>query len=63
VNILSIAQRYRRLPSELLGITDTYTAYCFDEACAFIAGKLDAGEELTFNRQYSSFSDLYAQYE
>nr|DAH90610.1 MAG TPA: hypothetical protein [Bacteriophage sp.] len=58
-----MAQRYRRRPSELLSIDDDYTAYCFDEACAFIAGRLDAGDEIAFNRQYSSFSDLYAQYE
>ena len=63
MNVLSMAQRYRRRPSELLSIDDDYTAYCFDEACAFIAGRLDAGDEIVFNRQYSSFSDLYAQYE
>lgn len=32
-----IAERYGRRPSELLGVSDGYAAYCIDEAAA-IAG-------------------------
>lgn len=55
-------QRYKRLPSELMHISDPYTAYCFDEACGFIMAKLDAGEEMVVKTHYNSFTDLYRQY-
>ena len=50
---------YSCKPSELLGITDTYTAYCLDEACALIKIRIDKGEEPKFTKKYSSFSDIY----
>jgi len=43
----------------MLGLTDVYTSYCFDEACAFILGKLENGEEPVFKSHYSNFSDMY----
>lgn len=46
-----------------MDITDPYTAYCFDEACLFIARKLEDGEEPVFEVKYNSFADLYRQYE
>ena len=58
-----MSKRYRKTPSELLSISDEYTAYCFDEACAYIMGKLDAGGEIIFRRKYTSFHDIYSQYE
>lgn len=62
--ILGIAQRYKVRPSTLMGDDlDEYTAYCFDEACAFIMNKLDLGEEPCFHTKYHSFSDLYSQYQ
>ena len=33
----SLAQRYHCRPSTLLGVTDPYTAWCVDEACAIAA--------------------------
>lgn len=59
---LALVQRYKRLPSELMHISDPYTAYCFDEACAFIMSKLDAGEEMRFKAHYTSFTELYRNY-
>ncbi len=53
---------YKVRPSTLLDIMDSYTAYCFDEACAFIIGKLEKGEEPQFKTKYKSFRDMYAQY-
>lgn len=57
-------------PSEMLDIEDKYTAYCFDEAIAFIIKKLKDGEEPKFRmesavvvKNYSKPSDLYKQFE
>lgn len=58
-------------PSELLGITDTYVAFCFDEACAYIIKKIEDGEEPIFksnvsenktNKNISKPSDLYSKF-
>lgn len=32
-------------PSELLGIDDLYTAFCFDEACAYIIKRISQDED------------------
>lgn len=61
--LLAMVKRYNKLPSELMSIEDDYTAYCFNEACAFILGELEAGEEIHFKKQYNSFTQLYAQYD
>lgn len=61
-NFLALVQRYKRLPSELMHISDPYTSYCFDEACGLILSKLDAGEEMVFKTHYKSFTDLYRNY-
>lgn len=60
---MGVAQRYKVRPSELMHIEDSYTAFCLDEACAFIAAKLDNKEEINFVTEYNSFSELYKQYE
>lgn len=57
-------------PSELMGDMDEYTAFCFDEACAFMIQKIrdkevpvfpvfTEGEETSFR----SASELYRAYE
>ena len=61
--LLAMVKRYNKLPSELMSIEDEYTAYCFNEACSFILGELEAGKEIQFKKQYTSFSQLYSQYE
>jgi hypothetical protein len=60
--VLGLANVYKVRPSTLLDITDSYTAYCFDEACAYITGQLEKGEEPQFKKKYKSFKDVYAQY-
>lgn len=56
---------YKVRPSELLGITDEYTAYCLDEACAYITRRIEKGDEPNFNQfkenrnKFSSFSEMY----
>ena len=58
-------------PSELMDISDAYTAFCFDEACAYILNELKDGKEPIFkkrtsndfeNSSYKSPSDLYKKY-
>ena len=53
---------YSKTPSELIGLEDSYTSYCLNEACAFIQGKMQEGEMPSFAQQYKSFTDLYKQY-
>lgn len=63
-----MSKLYRIRPSEILGIVDVYTAYCLDEACAYITSKIQKGEEPDFNIQkeslekqhYSSLRDMYS---
>ena len=55
-------------PSEIMGIDDGYTAFCFDEACAFIVNQIRDGKEpimrVENNRiKYKRPSDLYRKYE
>lgn len=59
-------------PSEIMGIEDAYTAFCFDEACAIIIKRIQDGENPKFlkgkdkdgyTKQYSKPSDLYNKYQ
>nr|DAG35099.1 MAG TPA: hypothetical protein [Caudoviricetes sp.] len=55
-------------PSEVMGIEDVYTAFCFDEAIAYIIQRLKDGEEPVIQqeelvREYSRPSDLYNQFD
>lgn len=64
-----MSQRYKRLPSEIMHIADEYTAFCFDEACAYILMKLEKGdtpywqnsddEMKQMKQEYHSFTDFY----
>lgn len=62
LTLISVAKTYECRPSELFDIEDAYTAYCLDEACAFITTKIQAGEEPAFKKEFKSFKDLYKQY-
>ena len=54
-----------------MGIEDEYTAFCFDEACAFIVSKLQNDEKPIVNldvgmenkKVYSKPSDFYRKYD
>lgn len=50
-----------------MGIKDDYTAFCFDEACAFIIKQIKDGKEPVMrvendNIVYKKPSDLYRHY-
>lgn len=61
-----------KLPSEIIDIEDEYTAYCFDEAIAYITMELLKGKTPNFRKidqntgeekHYRSFSSLYEKYD
>lgn len=67
-----MARQYRIRPSEILNIDDEYTAFCFDEACAYISNQMEIGNEPNFDAlelqeeinavysgHYSSPSEMY----
>lgn len=62
INLVGLASIYKARPSSLFDIEDPYTAFCFDEACAYISAKIKNGEEPKFKVKYSSFSDMYKNY-
>ncbi len=42
-----------------MGIEDSYTAYCFDEACAYIEDALKAGKRPIYRRKVSSMQEFF----
>lgn len=67
LNFLAVCNKYKcALPSQLMGLQDEYTAYCFNEACAQIMYRLEKGEEPTFRTKdtthYTRPSELYKKY-
>lgn len=57
-------------PSELIEIDDEYTAFCFDEVCAYIISRMRDGEEPVIGNKdikqaqgYTKPSDLYKKYQ
>ncbi len=35
--VVAVSNYFKKRPSEVLGIFDEYTAFCFDEACLYFA--------------------------
>ena len=68
LSVISISKKYKTRPSEVIGISDTYTAFCFDEACLYILSMIEDGKEPVFKKKdkqkelkqkYSKPSDMY----
>lgn len=66
MRILNLSNLYKQRPSELIGLDDPYTAFCFDEACLLIVNRKENGEEPIFDEdrptiktKYVSFSEMY----
>lgn len=51
MSILQMSKLYCLRPSEVIGLYDEYEAFCFDEACAYIVGKIKDGLKPNFNVQ------------
>lgn len=60
--MVNISKYYGCRPSEIVGLEEPYEAFCFDEACAFIALQIENGEQPRFKKKYSSFKELYKNY-
>lgn len=45
-----------------MDIYDPYTAFCFDEACAYITQQMEDGKEPIFVQKFKSFKDVYKHY-
>ena len=46
-----MSRLYHSRPSKILGIDDEYTAYCLEEACAWIISKIDDDEKPNFDKK------------
>lgn len=45
-----MSQSYKQRPSEIIGITNKYDAFCFDEACIYILNQLKDEKEPIFEQ-------------
>lgn len=69
LNVITMSKLYSTRPSDIIGIIDDYTRYCFDEAVAYIISRIENGEKPDFSikdnkgtiekPRYSKMSDLY----
>lgn len=67
--MIAMSKLYDVRPSGLIGITEEYDAYCFDEATAYIISRIKDGEKPDFSIRdnkgtiekphYSRPSDMY----
>lgn len=58
-----MADHYHKRPSDLMDIEDSYTAFCFDEACDYIYIRIRNGDVPVFKKKVSSFHDIYKDFE
>lgn len=54
-----MSKLYGRLPSEILGVSEEYDAYCLDEAVAYIILKMEQGEQPRYKQAFTSARDFY----
>ncbi len=59
MGFLAMAKAYRQKPSDLLGVDDPYTAFCFDEACFYLEARLASGQKPVYKSKAQSFSEFY----
>ncbi len=63
---MAIAQTYKQLPSDIIGLhDDEYAAYCFNEACVTIQANIRSGKKLNpltnpLKKRYRRASEMYA---
>lgn len=64
-----MSKLYNCLPSDIMGIDDNYTAFCFNEACAEIMLRLQNEEKPIYREQreeeqegYSNFTEFYKKF-
>lgn len=61
--MLGMANKFDSRPSTLLAVEDEYTAYCLDEAAAYVISKIEDGEEPVFEKKvekhFKSMREMY----
>lgn len=68
MSILVMSKKFSKQPSEILGIENSYDAFCFDEACVYIMYKLESGCEIKYQEEakeekhYQKLSDMYKDF-
>ena len=40
MSVIAISKQYKQRPSEIIGLTNNYEAFCFDEACVYIINEI-----------------------
>ncbi|MCI9274194.1 MAG: hypothetical protein HFE39_09640 [Clostridiales bacterium] len=61
--LINLAKRYGVRPSEMLKLDDSYIAYCFDEAAAYIDARVMNGDQPRYEILSQGFGDFYKQIE
>lgn len=46
INVIAMSAEFGIRPSEIIGAEDSFTAFCFDETCLYIRGKIAEGAPL-----------------
>lgn len=46
INVIAMSVEFGVRPSEIIGADDSFTAFCFDETCLYIRGKIADGAPL-----------------
>ena len=41
MSVLAISKQYKERPASIIGITNDYEAFCFDECCTYILSELN----------------------
>ena len=59
MGVLAMAQVYQCRPSTLICINDEYTAYCFDQVCAYIRKQIEDGLTPVYKKKVKSLQELY----
>ncbi|WP_142415404.1 hypothetical protein [Hathewaya massiliensis] len=60
MSILAISTQYKQRPSEIMGLTNDYEAFCFDETCIYIINEIskeDAKEPRWIEESKESHKD------
>ncbi|MBC8612046.1 hypothetical protein [Massiliimalia timonensis] len=58
-----MSNHYKKRPSELLDVCDSYTAFCLDEACEYIEGRIQSGDTPVYRKKARSFHEIYQNFE
>lgn len=59
---MNLAAAQGKEPGEVMGIDDPYTAFCFNEACAYILSRIRAGEEPHYEKKKKKITSMAAYF-